>query len=143
MRQNGIYKITYIEDDSNTRMFVKAILTKKLPVPVEWTEFDNGTSFLEAIRHDFDVDLLITGVGLPGVSIYEFLPEFVQMYPEVPVIFLTGNYVPTEKRQDSETDGIIKSLPDNFGDKFGIKRYKMIPKPFEVEPFVREVQKFL
>jgi DNA-binding response OmpR family regulator len=78
-------------------------------------------------RHQGQIDLLLTDVGLPGRNGWELATELRKSEPVLEVLFMSGR----AGSEISEWGGILK------------ERYRFLQKPFGLTELLQRVQHFL
>jgi PAS domain S-box-containing protein len=115
--------ILVIEDDPAVRMLILEVLRD---VGYQGIEAFDAPSALPYLQSDQRLDLVVSDVGLPGLSGRELAEIARQIRPEVPVLFVTG-YAEGAEHQKGY-------LGPNM---------KMLPKPFRSEDLARSIREML
>jgi len=106
---------------------VRALLGQLLE---EWgfkaAEADNGKAALELARKlKGTLSLVITDVVMPHMDGYDFAQAFRQLYPDVPILFMTGQ------------------CPAALEDRLSKEREQILFKPFNPDAFLDAVARLL
>jgi len=86
----------------------------------------DGEAALAVLRERPDIDLIITDVGLPGMSGYDLVAEARRMRPQIKVVFVTGY----------DRTGMIGMLGTDAATDY-------IDKPYDPDDLVRSVRRLL
>ncbi len=116
-------QVLIVEDDPSVRLLVLDVLRELNYVGVE---AENGREALEILESDARIRLLITDVGLPGLSGRQIAEIARQRRPDLPVLFMTA-YSP---------DAINRK-------RFLEPGMDMISKPFSLIELANKVKLFL
>lgn len=111
-------KICVVEDESSIAEMIRLNLELE---GYSLTHFDNGSIAKKVFQHDFDFDLIILDVMLPGVNGIDLCTE-IRKTSKVPVLFLSAKGTTTDR---------IEGL------KAGGNDY--LPKPFDLEELLLRV----
>ena len=80
--------ILVVDDEPVVRSLVGRML-RQWHFPV--VEADNGRAALETARRlQGELRLVITDLSMPGMDGYQFASAFSPLYPDVPILFVTG-----------------------------------------------------
>ncbi|QWT19863.1 response regulator [Bacillus sp. NP157] len=103
-RAPAAYRVLVVEDDALIRMSIAEMLESR-----GHTVFEAGDGN-EAMRvHDAErIDVLLTDVGLPGMSGVEVAELMRESRPDLPVLFATGDHTANGVRRDARTAVIVK-----------------------------------
>lgn len=101
--------ILVIDDDTAIRRSLRRILETH---GHEVREADNGSSALEK-EASGDIDLVITDVYMPEMDGIEFLIRFRDLFPDTPIIAMSGGGYATKEfvLQDAGLIGATETLP--------------------------------
>ena len=103
MGTTGQYRVCVIEDDPDVLLFLTTVLEKRAGAKVLAIADPRD---LPARLDDFDPDLVLTDIELPGVSGLELLARFRAESPDVPVVVMTAHasvdYAVTALRNDAD-----------------------------------------
>lgn len=115
-------KIVIIEDDKAIREGLKFYLEQE---NFEVLEFSNALKFLEEIKNNKDINLILLDINLPDINGFDLFKK-IKKINDIPVIFLTAD--------DLETS-IVKGLD------LGADDY--ITKPFKARELLSRIRKSL
>jgi len=82
------YRVCVIEDDPDVAFFMKTVLEKKADAVV--TAITDPSKALVTIA-DFEPDLVLTDIEMPGISGLDLLKELRSLYPGMPVVVMTAH----------------------------------------------------
>lgn len=82
------YRVIVVEDDPDVAEYTRTILENKLGCTVR--TFTDPTTVLEAVA-DFDPDVVITDIEMPGMSGLELIEELRKVRAGIPVIVMTAH----------------------------------------------------
>ncbi|GAA0419604.1 response regulator [Leifsonia naganoensis] len=82
------YRVVVIEDDPDVAFFMKTVLEKRADAVV--TAITDPSRALAAIA-DFEPDLVLTDIEMPGISGLDLLKELRSQYPGMPVVVMTAH----------------------------------------------------
>jgi LmbE family N-acetylglucosaminyl deacetylase/CheY-like chemotaxis protein len=82
------YRVCVIEDDPDVAFFMKTVLEKKADAIV--IAITDPSKALAAIA-DFEPDLVVTDIEMPGISGLDLLKELRAQYPGMPVVVMTAH----------------------------------------------------
>lgn len=116
-------RILLVEDTASLRMMAAEILTSGGYECVETAEPDEA---LRLLRGDESIDLLLTDVGMPGMSGRELADVARAWRPTLPVLFMTGYAENAVERARFLGEGM-----------------DMITKPFEIDDLLTRVRRML
>lgn len=83
----SLKSVLLVEDDDIVRMLTVEVLEE---LGYRVTAFDNGAPALDLLRGDQPCDLLMSDVGLPGMSGAELVVAARGLRPTLPVLFASG-----------------------------------------------------
>jgi two-component system cell cycle sensor histidine kinase/response regulator CckA len=120
---SGSRTVLVVDDEP----MVRALLGQLLE---EWgfkaAEADNGKAALELARKlKGTLSLVITDVVMPHMDGYDFAQAFRQLYPDVPILFMTGQ------------------CPAALEDRLSKEREQILFKPFNPDAFLDAVARLL
>jgi two-component system, cell cycle sensor histidine kinase and response regulator CckA len=120
---SGSRTVLVIEDEEMVRTLVCRLLK-------EWgfkaEEADNGKTALQLARRlKGGLCMVITDLVMPHMDGYEFARSFRQLYPEVPVLFMTGK------------------CPESLEGTLSNEREQILFKPFDPDAFLDAVARLL
>lgn len=97
-------RVLVVEDDVLIRMSICEMLESR-----GHTAFEAGNGD-EALRvhADREVDVLLTDVGLPGMSGVQLAERLREIQPDLPVLYATGDYTASGVQCDARTRIIVK-----------------------------------
>jgi two-component system, cell cycle sensor histidine kinase and response regulator CckA len=106
---------------------VRALVCRLLE---EWgfkaAEADSGRTALQLARKlKGGLSLVITDLVMPQMDGYQFAQSFRQLYPEVPILFMTGR------------------CPEALQDRLADEREQILFKPFDPDAFLEAVARLL
>ena len=117
--------ILLAEDEDGLRALMAKVLRRHGYEVLEAPAAETAVEILEARRRA--VDLMVTDLTLPGMGGGKLALEVRWLYPETPVVFVTG------ASEDAEAAGLIQHQTN----------VSLLAKPFSVEELVREVDRIL
>jgi two-component system cell cycle sensor histidine kinase/response regulator CckA len=117
--------ILLAEDEDGLRVLMAKALRRRGYEVLEASAAEAALEALEARRRA--VDLLVTDLTLPGMGGGKLALEVRWLYPETPVVFVTG------ASEDADAAGLIQNQTN----------VSLLAKPFPVEELVREVDRIL
>src|SRR6185437_15412982 len=79
------YRVCVIEDDPDVALYMKTVLEKRADAVV--LAITNPALALDGIA-DFEPDMVITDIEMPGISGLDLLKELRQAYPGMPVVVM-------------------------------------------------------
>lgn len=82
------YRVCVIEDDPDVAFFMKTVLEKKADAIV--IAITDPSKALAAIA-DFEPDIVVTDIEMPGISGLDLLKELRAQYPGMPVVVMTAH----------------------------------------------------
>ncbi len=82
------YRVCVIEDDPDVAFFMKTVLEKRADAVV--TAITDPSVALSAIA-EFEPDLVLTDIEMPGISGLDLLKELRERYPGMPVVVMTAH----------------------------------------------------
>lgn len=89
-----MFRILVVEDDSNTRKLISAILRQE---GFEVISVEDGIAALEMMAHAH-IDLVVTDVMMPNLDGLELTRELRMGWPLLPILMLTAKQEPLDKR---------------------------------------------
>ena len=124
MRLSGSETVLTVDDDPTMLELVEGVLK---PFGYKILSASSGEEALEmAALQEGKIDLLLTGVVLPGIKGQDLAKQLLVTYPDVNVLFMSGYLCPSMAHNDSE---------QRF-DAF-------IQKPFAPNALLRKMRKIL
>ena len=114
--------VLVVEDETLVRMLVVQMLEDAGHSVLECAE---GGSALETLKSDQPIDILVTDVGLPGVSGRRLAEQARARRPDLKVLFMTGY------TENAVGDDLV--LPDS----------DLIAKPFALEQLAAKIDRML
>ncbi|HEY5237725.1 MAG TPA: CHASE3 domain-containing protein [Rhizomicrobium sp.] len=102
-------KVLVVEDVALIRMSTLDMLSE---IGIETAEAGNGTEALECLDGDADIDVLLTDLGLPGMSGAELVAEARKRRPDLRIIVASG--YSSESYTTIKFDKSITLLPKPF-----------------------------
>jgi len=119
----GSRTVLVIDDEPMVRVLLCRLLE-------EWgfkaVEADNGKSALQLARKlNGGLSMVITDLAMPYMDGYEFAQAFRQVYPDVPILFMTGK------------------CPAAVADSLSRGREQLLFKPFDPDTFLDAVARLL
>lgn len=123
LREAGSRTVLVIDDEPMVRVLVGRLLE-------EWgfkaVEADNGKTGLQLARElNGALCMVITDLVMPQMDGYEFAKAFLQLYPGVPILFMTGK------------------CPSSLAGDFSSQREQLLFKPFDPDTFLDAVARLL
>jgi DNA-binding NtrC family response regulator len=85
----GQTKRILVADDEDTVLFILSAALKLMPNDIEVTEASSGRQALERLAAQ-RFDLVITDLWMPGVNGIELTEAVRQLYPRMPVVWITA-----------------------------------------------------
>ena len=82
------YRVVVIEDDPDVAFFMKTVLEKRADAVV--TAITDPSRALSTIA-EFEPDLVLTDIEMPGISGLDLLKELRSQYPGMPVVVMTAH----------------------------------------------------
>jgi DNA-binding response OmpR family regulator len=76
-----------VEDDSSVRLLIAEVLRD---IGYDCLEADDGPSALQYLNSDVRLDLMISDVGLPGISGRQLADIGRERRPDLKILFVTG-----------------------------------------------------
>lgn len=120
---SGSRIVLVIDDEEMVRTLVCRLLEEWGFKPVE---ADNGRTALQLARRlKGGLSMVITDLVMPHMDGYQFAQSFRQLYPEVPILFMTGK------------------CPEALGDSLANEREQILFKPFDPDAFLDAVARLL
>ena len=113
--------IMVVEDETLVRMLVVQMLEDSGHSVVEYAE---GRAALEALQSGLSIDILVTDVGLPGVSGRRLAEQAQTDRPDLKILFMTG-------------------YAESAVDDLGIAGAEVIGKPFALEELSAKIDRML
>jgi PAS domain S-box-containing protein len=115
--------VLIVEDDAAVRMLVVEVLEE---LGYRFIEAADGTQAVLVLQSSQPVDLLITDVGLPGMSGREIAQLARSRHPDIKVLFITGYANETVNPQRLLEPGM-----------------QLVKKPFALEALARKIREML
>lgn len=128
----GKLKILVVDDDENIREILKDILT------MSGHQVVLASSGEEALKlfYEQEFDLVMTDLGMPGISGWEVNRRIKQTHPQKPVVIITGwgAQLSEEEKKNNQVDLVldkpfnldrIVEITTTFGNKTSIKQDAM------------------
>ncbi|MBF0490218.1 MAG: response regulator [Candidatus Omnitrophica bacterium] len=115
------YQILIVDDDADFRQEMAECLSR-----YRVTEARNGQEAIEILKRPNAIDCVVLDVIMPQMSGIEVLRQIRTLQPNLGIIILTG-----QSTKDFAIDA-LKAHADDY-----------IEKPFEVDKFLRSIQKIL
>jgi len=116
------YRILLVDDDCNTLKLLSSLLSS---YGYSSVGFENGEEALTAVRNN-QIETVITGIKMPGMSGFVLLEEIHKVNPDIPVILMTC---------DAGLDTAVEAIEKGASD--------FLIKPFKVRLLIRAVKKAL
>jgi CheY-like chemotaxis protein len=113
--------VLVVEDETLVRMLVVQMLEDAGHTVVECAE---GRAALEALQSDMAIDIMVTDVGLPGVSGRQLAEQAQTRRPDLKILFMTGY-------ADDAIDGLVAEGSE------------LIAKPFALEELAAKISRML
>ena len=124
MRLSGSETVLAVDDDPAMLELVEEVM---IPLGYKVLSASSGEEALEmAATRKERIDLLLTGVVLPGIKGQDLAKQMLKNFPDVTVLFMSGFLCPSMAHRDSE---------QRF-DAF-------IQKPFAPNSLLRKIRKLL
>ncbi len=120
--EGGAESILLVDDNEMVRAMAQEVLVE---AGYDVFTCSEGTAALDAAG-ERDFDLLLTDVGLPGMSGRQLADSIRECRPEMPVLFITGYAENAQNRQEFLAEGM-----------------GMLPKPFSLNELLRAVRQSL
>ncbi len=120
--EGGAESILLVDDNEMVRAMAQEVLVE---AGYDVFTCSEGTAALDAAG-ERDFDLLLTDVGLPGMSGRQLADSIRECRPEMPVLFITGYAENAQNRQEFLAEGM-----------------EMLPKPFSLNELLRAVRQSL
>ena len=118
--QGGSEHILLVEDMATVRVLASELL---INAGYRVTQAADVETAQHLLKHDDSIDMLLSDVGLPGMSGRDLAEVARESRPHLPVLLMTG-YAPNALDIDA----------------FLGKRMDLITKPFEIDAFMRKVR---
>ena len=116
----GTESILFVEDEEKLRVATSEYLRQKGYRVVDAADGDRALKL--AAKHRKKIDLLITDVGIRGVTATEIAERLAKSNPEVSVLFVSGN---------------------SFSKDMGGPNRKFLPKPYRLKDLAATVRTIL
>ena len=120
--EGGAESILLVDDNEMVRAMAQEVLVE---AGYDVFTCSEGTAALDAAG-ERDFDLLLTDVGLPGMSGRQLADSIRECRPKMPVLFITGYAENAQNRQEFLAEGM-----------------EMLPKPFSLKELLRAVRQSL
>ena len=111
-----------VDDDPSMRWVLEKALQKN---GMQVQSFGNGQELLDALERS-DPDVVISDIRMPGLDGIDLLSRIHSLDPELPVIIMTAH---------SDLDSAVKA--------YDVGAFEYLPKPFDVNEAVEQVQRAL
>ena len=112
--------IWVVDDDRSIRWVLEKALSK---AEFSVTSFNDAATVLETLEHD-EPDVIISDIRMPGMDGISLLNRIQGSHPDLPVIIMTAH---------SDLDSAVKAYDQGA--------FEYLPKPFDVEEAVNQVQR--
>jgi two-component system chemotaxis response regulator CheY len=112
----GNGRILIVDDDANVRKVLRVTLTD---AGYDVVEADNGATGIEQIRSGDNrlmVDVIICDIRMPQINGVEAFDYFLQQFPSVPILVLTGfpdTKMAAQLLNKGVTDYLVKPVDDD------------------------------
>jgi len=110
-RRQGMFHILVVDDDKNTRMFLRAVLENaKYTVSVA----KNGIEALEVFDREH-IDLVVLDIMMPGMDGYELTESLRDAGNNLPILMVSAKQLPKDKHRGflaGTDDYITKPIDD-------------------------------
>lgn len=84
-------KIALLDDDINILNMIKTKIESLWGDSNEISVFDKPNAFLETVKSGLKYDVLVTDIEMPGISGIEVGKQYLELQPDVYLIFLTSH----------------------------------------------------
>jgi CheY-like chemotaxis protein len=101
-------KILLVEDDEMVRDYAQAVLEALGYHPCVACD---GPSALRLLEEERDIELLLTDIGLPGMSGPDLADEVRRRRPGLPVLFASGSIDSQERAAQLEAGTLVLAKP--------------------------------
>jgi DNA-binding response OmpR family regulator len=91
----AMFRILVVEDDTNTRKLMCAVLKQQGFVPLQ---AENGARAL-AVMENEHVDLVVLDLMMPGMDGYALTKELRAAWKHLPILMVTARQEPSDKRE--------------------------------------------
>ena len=98
-------KIAVIDDDLLARDFIVTVLMYCVKRDV--LSFDSGLAAWQYIKDHGSLDIIISGIDVPGLSGFKLLSKFKKKYPEKKCILMSADPAHEPSAKDSGADAFI------------------------------------
>lgn len=97
------FRVIVVEDDEDVALYVQTILRRRLPCEVEVLSSADG---YEALETEFDPEVVITDLELPGRGGFELLGDIRARRSDLAVVIMTahagGEYAERARREGAD-----------------------------------------
>jgi DNA-binding response OmpR family regulator len=90
----AMFRILVVEDDTNTRKLMCAVLKQQGFEPLQ---AENGNAALDLMENEH-VDLVVADLMMPGMDGYALTKELRAAWKHLPILMVTAKQEPTDKR---------------------------------------------
>ena len=101
------FRVIVVEDDEDVALYVQTILHRRLPCEVKVLASADG---YEALESEFDPDVVITDLELPGRGGFELLGDIRARRSDLAVVIMTahagGEYAERARREAAVVEGL-------------------------------------
>ena len=119
--------VLIVEDMPAVRMVIAELLSES---GYRCSEAGDAATALSVLQEDCSIDLLLTDVGLPGLSGRQLADAALEHHPELPVLFMTGYTEEAARRDRFLRDGMdMVTKPVQFEELLGKVRRMVRKKP--------------
>ncbi|HAS33389.1 MAG: response regulator [Microbacterium sp.] len=104
------FRVIVVEDDEDVALYVQTILHRRLPCEVKVLASADG---YEALESEFDPDVVITDLELPGRGGFELLGDIRARRSDLAVVIMTahaGGEYAERARREGANDYLAKPL---------------------------------
>ncbi len=102
-------RIHLIDDDPLNNLINKKLIARVLPGAVV-TEDINAKEALEKIRNEFNPDIILLDINMPGMNGWEFLDHFQKIGKEITVYILTSSIDSADFRKSEKYKAVKKYI---------------------------------
>ena len=110
-------KIAVIDDDLLVRDFIVTVLMYCVNRDV--LSFDSGLAAWQYIKDHGSLDIIISGIDVPGLSGFKLLSKFKKKYPEKKCILMSADPAHEPSARDSGADAFL-AKPVSVNDLFKV-----------------------
>ncbi len=108
--QTATQTILLVEDDDVVRMLTVEVLEE---LGYQVLQAEDGQQALAIINSDQHLDLLLSDIGLPGMSGPQLMVAAHEVRPTLPVLFASG-YAAQDYQTDASSGAKVKTLTKPF-----------------------------